>query len=224
MTWEQQKENFFNFILKNNVIGFFDNPLQLKSGRQSHWYVNWRNIAEDVFLIDQLTEFIISFVKYLKLKPTCFYGVPEGATKLGIILQYKWAFYNKDIKPGMFCLTMGRGKPKDHGDIKDKFFLGYPKGDVVIIEDVTTTGNSLIETIDLLSKMNIKILATIGLTNRNEIRDDGRSVIEAIQSKKISYYAMSNALELLPRLNPPQNIKNHIIEYFNKYGEQKIEF
>ncbi len=224
MIWEQQKEKFSNFILTNDVIGFFENPIKLKSGRTSSWYVNWRSIAEDVFLIDQLTEFIFSFVKYLKLNPTCFYGVPEGATKLGIILQYKWAFKNKNLKPGMFILSMGRGKPKDHGEIKDRFFLGYPKGSVIIIEDVTTTGNSLIESINILSEMNVKILAAIGLTNRNEIRDDGKSVGDAIKAQNVPYYAMSNAIELLPKLNPSETVKSQIIAYFKKYGEQELIF
>jgi orotate phosphoribosyltransferase len=224
MIWEQQKEKFYNFILKNNVIGFFENPIKLKSGRISNWYINWRTVAEDVFLINELTEFVFSFIKYLHLNPTCFYGVPEGATKLGILLQYKWALRNKNIKPGMFTLSMGRGKPKDHGEIKDRFFLGYPKGNVIIIEDVTTTGNSLIESINLLTEMNIKILAALGLTNRNELRDDGKSVADAIKIKNLPYYAMSNALELLPKLNPPEAIKNLIIDYFKIYGEQDITF
>jgi orotate phosphoribosyltransferase len=40
---------------------------------------------------------------------------------------------------------MGRAKPKDHGDPKDRYFVGEPGGKVVILEDVTTTGKSLIE-------------------------------------------------------------------------------
>ena len=223
MTWEH-KEEFYSFILTNKVIGCFKDPLKLKSGRISHWYVNWRSIAEDVFLIDQLTEFVLLFIKHLKITPNCFYGVPEGATKLAILLQYKWALRHEPLKPGMFPLSMGRGKPKDHGDLKDQFFLGYPKGDVIIIEDTTTTGNSLLASINLFKKMNIKILATLGLTNRNELRDDGKSVGEVINESGIPYYAMSNALELLPRLKLSETMKNHIINYFKSYGEQEVKF
>ena len=42
---------------------------------------------------------------------------------------------------------MGRGKQKEHGDPKDKFFVGIPNGDTIILEDTTTTGSSLINTI-----------------------------------------------------------------------------
>jgi len=31
---------FDDFIIENDVVGFFDKPVTLKSGRISHWYVN----------------------------------------------------------------------------------------------------------------------------------------------------------------------------------------
>jgi len=224
MSWELEKKEFYKFIIQNNVIGFFNEPITLKSGRKSHWYVSWRNIAEDVFLFDILTDFLISYVKDLNLKPDCFYGVPEGATKLGVITQYKWAIRDSNLTPSKFILSMGRAKPKEHGDPKDKFFLGIPKGRVIIIEDTTTTGGSLLKTIDNLLDFNINIIAAIGLTNRNEIRDDGKTVEEAIKQKKVQYFAMSDALDLLPNLNPNETIKSHIKNYFKKYGSKEIKF
>ncbi len=224
MSWESEKKNFYDFIIQNNVIGFFNEPITLKSGRKSYWYINWRNIAEDVFLLDILTDFLISYVKHLKLKPDCFYGVPEGATKLGVITQYKWAISDNNLTPGKFILSMGRAKPKEHGDPKDKFFLGIPKGRVIVVEDTTTTGGSLLKTIDNLLDFNVNIIAAIGLTNRNELRDDGRTVEEAIKQKNIQYFAMSDAFDLLPNLNPNETIKSHIKNYFKKYGSKEIKF
>ena len=221
MKWNQ--ENFNEFIKINNVVGFFDEPIKLNSGRLSYWYVNWRNITSDVYLIDKLTDYIISFTKFLGLNPNCFYGVPEGATKLGIITQFKWAKGQNNYDLGKYTLAMGRGKQKEHGDIKDRIFIGVPKGEVVILEDVTTTGGSLISTIQKLCNSNIKIIASIGLTNRNELRDDGKSVEEIISQFDIPYYAMSNAIELLPQLNMNQEVKNHIKEYFKKYGVAQID-
>jgi len=222
MDWENEKDNFHNFILNNKIIGFFREPLRLKSGRLSSWYVNWRNIASDVYLLDELTDYILLFIDFLGLNPVCFYGVPEGATKLGIITQYKWARRQKNYNPGIYPLSMGRGKQKEHGDPKDRFFVGIPKGDTIILEDVTTTGESLIATIKKLRDLNVKIIATIGLTNRNELRDDGKSVEEIVKEQNAQYYAMSNALDLLPRINMNKDIKKHIEEYFKNYGTKRI--
>lgn len=177
-------------------------------------------------MLDKLTDFVIDFVEDLELKPNCFYGVPEGATKLGILTQYKWAKKQSDYGSGIYTLSMGRGKIKDHGDPKDKYFLGIPKGKIILLEDVTTTGGSLLDTIDTLLEMNISVIAAIGLTNRNELRVDKKSVQKAVEEKGISYYAMSNALDLLPEiyknLQQKENIAEVVEEYFKKYGVEKI--
>ena len=226
MTKFNQQE-FNQFILENNVIGFFKEPITLKSGRLSHWYVNWRNAAEDPFLLDQLIDYVIAFVEDLGFKPDCFYGVPEGATKLGIITQYKWAKKSPNYGLRSHILAMGRGKPKAYGEPKDRFFIGQPKGKVVILEDLTTTGSSLLETIDNLTQVKAQIIAAIGLTNRMELRDDGKSVKEVVEEKGVPYFQMSNASELLPmiyeKLKPGEEIARKVEEYFQKYGIEQLK-
>lgn len=221
MKWS--KADFYEFIINQEVIGFFDKPIKLKSGRLSYWYVNWRNVAEDVHSIDILSDHVISFVLNLGLKPDCFYGVPEGVTKLGIICQYKWAKSQSNFGDISYKLTMGRARPKEHGDPKDMYFLGVPQGNVIILEDVTTTGGSLIQTIKRLKQINVSIIAAIGLTNRNELRNDKKSVKTVINELDVQYYAMSNAIDLLPKLKPEKELARNIEDYFKKYGVQDIK-
>jgi orotate phosphoribosyltransferase len=223
----KSKEDFYQFIMDNDVIGIFDKSIKLKSGRLSYFYVNWRNIASNVFLIDKLTDYIISFAEELNLQLDCFIGVPEGATKLGILTQYKWAKRQKDFKSKKYILPMARGKIKKHGDPKDKAYIGVPMGNIVILEDVTTTGESLLKLINQLLELNVKITATISLTNRNEIRPDGRTIEEILKEKEISYYAMSNALDLLPNVYEKYNIDKSIArkveKYFEQYGVNRLK-
>ena len=222
MDWED-KSRFLEFIIENEVVGFFNEPIKLKSGRLSSWYVNWRTIAQDAFLIDQLTDFILSFVKFLNLTPDCFYGVPEGATKLGIITQLKWAKEQSNYSKGTYLLPMGRGKLKEHGDPKDRFFLGEPKGKVIILEDTTTTAGSLITAIKSLEKLDVDIIASIVMTERSEIRDDGKNVKEILLEENVKFFAMSNALEIIPLLKPNKLQSNNIKNYFKKYGTRQID-
>ena len=222
MNWEIEKDNFHKFIFKNKIIGFFEEPIKLKSGRLSYWYVNWRNISEDVFLLDKLCDYLLFFINFLNLSLDCFYGVSEGATKLGIITQYKWAKKQEKYDSGSFRLSMGRGRPKEHGDPKDRYFLGQPQGKVIILEDVITTGESLIDNIKKLKELNIDIIAVIVLTNRNELRNDGKSVEEVIRKEGVKFYAMSNATDLLPNLKPNKEISLKIEAYFKKYGTKEI--
>ena len=149
-----------------------------------------------------MTDYILDFIDFLKLKIDCFYSVPEGASKLCIITQFKCAKMHKNYNPGQYSLLMGRGKQKEHGDPKDQLFLSVPNGNVIVLEDTTTTGGSLAKTIRNLKDLKIIFLVAIELTNRNEIRDDAKSVIELISEENIEYHAMSNTLDLLPRMNP----------------------
>jgi len=66
------QQRFNEFIVENNVITF--QPTKLRSGRISPYYINWRNVLEDVYLIDELTDYVIVFVEDLGLNPDCFYG------------------------------------------------------------------------------------------------------------------------------------------------------
>lgn len=221
------KGDFNKFIIANRVVGFFENEVTLKSGRKSHWYVNWRTISNDVYLMDQLSDYLIGFVRDAGLEADAFYGVPEGATKLGILATYKWAKASGDFARGRFSLPMGRARPKEHGVPADRFFVGEPRGRVVVVEDVTTTGGSLIRELKNLREALVDVIAAIGLTNRMEITGDGKGVSDAIGAMGVSYHAMSDATSLLPELyrtlKPGEKIARAIEDEFEKYGVKPLK-
>jgi len=70
----------------------------------------------------------------------------------------------------------------------------------------------------------VNIIAAIGLTNRNEIRDDGFTVEEALNNKGVKYYSMSDAIDILPKLKLNPIVAAHIENYFKKYGKKEIKF
>jgi orotate phosphoribosyltransferase len=221
------QEEFNGFIEENNVYGFFEDAITLKSGRKSHFYANWRNVVEDVWLTDRLAEFVISFTESIGFNVDTFYGVPEGATKLGVITQFKWAQRFANYAKGSHALAMGRAKPKDHGAPKDKYFVGMPRGNVVVIEDVTTTGGSLLRTLEGLAESEVSVAGIISLTNRMEKRDDGHSVEEAVENKGFSFYSMSSSLDLLPImykiLQPGEHIADAIELEFKEFGVRELK-
>ena len=220
------QEEFNRFILEHDIIGFFKEPIKLKSGRYSSWYVNWRGVTCDVYLTEKIADYVIAFIRELRLEPDCFYGVPEGATKLGIITQYKWAKGSGHYLPKSHPLPMGRGKPKHHGEFRDRYFLGEPQGKTIILEDVTTTGSSLLNEVINLKEMGIPLIAAVVLTDRMEQRNNGGSIAETLSEAGIPYHTMSNALDLLPKaydkMKPGEDIAESIEKEFMEYGVEEL--
>lgn len=223
------QEGYNQFVLDNDVVGFFDEAVTLRSGRKSHWYINWRKVIEDVYRMDILTDNVIAFTKDLGLEPDCFYGVPEGATKTGIITTYKWAPELPGYGFGSNALPMGRGKPKEgHGRPEDKDYVGAPRGKTIILEDVTTTGGSLIEKIkDVKELDDVEIIAALSLTNRCEVTEEGLSVADAVKQEGVPLYSLTDAFQILPESyilqQPGEAIARHIEDEFAEYGVRPLK-
>ena len=205
---------FHQFIIEHHIIKLFDTPITLKSGATSHLYINWRHISNDAYLMDQLTSHVLQFVTQSDL-PTIhtFYGVAEGATKLGILTQFKYA-QQQNCSNGSHTLAMGRAKPKTHGDPTDTLFVGAPTGNICVLEDVTTSGGSLIDCVKQLQSLNMNVVAAIALTNRNPIATNATSTKDALKALNVPYLAMSTAEALLqnyiPQATPSADVLKHI--------------
>lgn len=226
-----QKE--FEEFAVTHAVEFLSEPLTLASGRKSHWYINWRNVVDDVFLANKLSDYVVEFVKQIGLNPDCFYGVPEGSTKLAILIQDRWAKMSPDYRPGSHCLPMGRSKPKNHGEARNRNFIGVPRGRIIVLEDVTSTGRSLIEECFRVLQLNdqsyqVNIIGAISLTDRMELTEQvgnlpgGTSVEQALRSLDITFDSMTNAFNLLPRAyqlkRPTKDIVDAINREYKEYG------
>lgn len=220
-------KKFSQFIFDNQVIGFFPERITLVSGRHSTWYVNWRGVASDVFLADQLSDYVLAFLQQHSITFDCIYGTPDGSTKVAVLAQYKWAKQQKNYAAGKYVLPMGRKHPKDHGNPKDKYFVGTPVGNVVAIEDVTNTGGSLLKAVQQLQEAGITVAAAISLVDRNEVADDRKHVRVSLKEIGVPFYSLAQALDLLPVLVKEQKlsnqVKDQIIDEFAQYGEHPIK-
>lgn len=176
--------------VNSGVFGIHKEPITLKSGRKSRLYINWRKAAEDVFLMDQLSDFIAHSLHEKGVDTIV--GVAEGATKIGLLTQLKLARLSKKYQKGSHVLSMIRGKIKEHGSPSDKYLLGVPKGKVALIEDVTTTGGSLLDAVKMLKEINgIEVECVFVLTNRDE---KVKALIE--NTYHIPFFALSTAGEM----------------------------
>ena len=194
MSFDQK--GFNEFIIDAGVLKFFEKPVVLKSGKTSHFYLNWR--LNDVFSLNEISNYILEFAKEKGIEANCFYGVSEGATRLANMTQTKHAKQSPKYGLGSHVLPIGRTIPKEHGDSKDRYFVGEPEGKVVVLENITTTADSLIEKgIKPLQKMGLEITATIVLTDRSIPIGFAKEKVKLRTG--VDYYAMSHTYGLLEK-------------------------
>ena len=224
---------FDNLLVNNGVVEFREKKVKLSSGKYSNFYINVRKILDNVATLDELRLNINVWYKHLK--PDYFLGVAEGMTRLGIIMNYQKARENlpkyKDYfpkgHPEKYPLPMARGRIKKHGNKKDMYFLGDIKGNVVVLEDVLTTGDSTIKLVKNLRKNDADVLAVIGVVDRLELRKDGLSVAEKFSKLDVDYYSMTDVKTLLPlaceRLKPSEDLIKKINRHYKKYGSEEVK-
>ena len=218
------QEGFNKFAIDNDCFSF--DEITLSSGRKSNFYDRWREICGDVSTLERISNYVLDKVDEMKLEVDTFYGVPEGATSLGIMTQYFNA-ERQGIGYGSHALPVGRKFSKGHGSGNSDFVV-KPRGKTVVLENVVTTGSSVLKELDKLEKANVDVVGVITLTDRMQLTDKGKSVQEMFGDRGVTYGYLSDALTLLPlmynKLKPGVKIRKKLEREFIQYGVSDIKF
>ena len=178
---EQYKKEFIEFMVDSKVLKFGD--FTLKSGRKSPFFMN----AGGYVTGSQLMKLGEYYAKAIHDKYGDDFDVLFGPAYKGIPLAVVTAIaysqlYGKEIR---YCSD--RKEEKDHGADKGSF-LGTKLRDgdrVVMIEDVTTSGKSMEETVPKVrGAANVEIIGLMVSLNRMEVGLGGeKSALEEIKEK-----------------------------------------
>lgn len=153
-----------------------DSPIfKLSSGNMSTFYFNLKNTTYSPtgqYLIGNL---VFDKIRELGLKPKAIGGLTMGADPVATATAYTSYVRAQPIEAMVI-----RKEPKGHGTMS-RIEGNVKSGDeVIIIDDVVTTGGSTIKAIEAARKEGLKIIAVIILLDREEF--DGRKNIEALGS------------------------------------------
>lgn len=223
---EQYKKEFIEFMIDCNVLKFGD--FVTKSGRNTPFFVNtgfYRTGA-------QLKKLGVYYAKAIEAKFGFDFDVLFGPAYKGIPLSVAAAIaisedYGKDIK---YCAN--RKEVKDHGDTG--ILLGSPIEDgdkVVIIEDVTTAGTSIQETLPIVKAQgDVDVLGLVVSVDRMERGQGTKSALEEIsENYGLETTAIVTMQEVVEHLyNKPykgkviidDTLKASIDAYYEQYGVQ----
>lgn len=223
---EQYKQEFIDFMVESDVLKFGD--FTLKSGRKSPFFMN----AGAYVTGSQLMKLGEYYAKAIHDKYGDDFDVLFGPAYKGIPISVVTAvaystLYGKEIR---YCSD--RKEEKDHGADKGSFLGSKLKdGDrVIMIEDVTTSGKSMEETVPKVKgAADVEILGLMVSLNRMErgLSTDKCALDEIREKYGFDAYAIVSMEDVVEHLyNKPCNgkvviddtIKSAIDAYYEQYG------
>ena len=170
---EAYKQEFIEFMVDNKVLKFGD--FTLKSGRKSPFFMN----AGGYVTGSQLRKLGEYYAKAIHDNYGDDFDVLFGPAYKGIPLAVVTAIAYSDLYGKEVRYCSDRKEEKDHGADKGSFLGSSLKdGDrVIMIEDVTTSGKSMEETVPKVKgAANVEIVGLIVSLNRQEVGKSGDKV------------------------------------------------
>ena len=225
---ESYKSEFIEFMVESDVLKFGD--FTLKSGRKSPYFMNAGAYVTGSQLM-RLGEYYARAIHdaYGEDFDVLFGPAYKGIPLAVITAEAFYKLYNKEIK---YCSN--RKEEKDHGADMGSL-LGYKIQDgdrVVMIEDVTTSGKSMEETVPIVrSQGNVTIVGLMVSLNRGEVGLSGDKSKTALDEVAETYGFATGAIvtmdEVVEHLyNKPchgrividSDMKAKIDAYYKEYG------
>lgn len=173
---EQYKKDFIEFMVECGVLTFGD--FVTKSGRRTPYFVNTGNYRTGSH-IRRLGEFYARAVRehFVDEFDILFGPAYKGIPLCVATAEAAFSMFGHDVG---FCFN--RKEAKDHGE--GGSLVGCPLTDaarVLIVEDVTTAGTSIRETVPVLRSMaDISLAGLIVSVDRQEKGPRGEAALEEV--------------------------------------------
>ena len=188
----EEKETLIKFLIETKAIQFGD--FKTKSGRLSPYFINTACFFEAKNLY-KLASFYGTFIHQKLENISCVYGPAYKGIPLCIsVASFLFTEFGKKAS-----YLFNRKEKKTHGD--GGFFVGKlptAKQKIVIVDDVITSGESLIEAIEFLKiKGNVNVEAIVVLVDREEKGRNKNAVLELWEEYQIPFYSLLKVTDMI---------------------------
>ena len=221
---EAYKEEFIHFMVDSEVLRFGD--FVTKSGRNTPFFINAGNFRTGAQLRRLGTYYARAIHDAFGLDFDVLFGPAYKGIPLSVAASIAISSeYDVDIR-----YSSNRKEIKDHGD--KGILLGSPMSDgdkVVIIEDVTTAGTSIEETMPIIKAQGeVETLGLVVSVDRMERGKGEKSALAEIEEnyglKTTAIVTMAEVVEHLynreykGKIIIDDKLKAAIDSYYEKYG------
>lgn len=188
MNTTELRQRYVEGIYETRSLLIREEPFDLKSGRTSHVYLNHNNFLVQSRYLAVVAELYAS--RIAALRPLCTLGVVDSIMS-PIIAGAISVRHHSDI-------VVIKSHTMSHG-VKDDIF-GDPSGEVVLIDDMTSSGGTIREAALKVREYGGKISLAVVSASRDERAKDA---LRQHGIELVSLFTFDDIFELLePRLSP----------------------
>jgi orotate phosphoribosyltransferase len=189
-------KEFSTFLYENKIIRFGD--FTLASGKKSSYYVDLRLVPSYPHQFRKMVKYLQNeIIKDIGLnKFDSLVSVPTG----GLVIASALAI--ETVKPLIYV----RSKPKDYGTSKTVEGKIHEGMKVVMIDDVATTGGSVVNGIKSLKEVKIKVEDAYVIVNRMEGAD------EALKDQGVTLHSITNVIQITKSLHEQNLVGDDILQ------------
>ena len=192
-----QKASFFLECYELGIIKF--GKFTLKSGIESPFYVDLRPLASDPAILKKLASFLLAEVKGQPYDLIC--GVPYAALPMATAMSLQAE------KP----LIIKRKEAKAYGTKKLLEGIFFPGQTCLVVEDVITSGKSLLETIPEIKNEQIEVTDIVVVLDRQQ---GGRQRLEDAGYRVHTLFTISEACDILAAHGKISDVEHGRIQDF----------
>ncbi len=193
-------KEFATFLHQNGVLRFGE--FTLSSGKKSSYSIDLR-------IIPSFPHQFRKMIKHLQNSITEDIGldnfdsiasIPTG----GLVIASALAF--EILKPLIYV----RNKPKEHGTTKSVEGVTRSDMKVLVIDDVATTGSSVVNGVKQLKEAGTKVTDAYVIINRLEGAE------KMLESESVKLHQLTDIMEITKILHEDNLVSNEILENVNK--------